>query len=137
MAKATKAAAPLEKTAAPQDKKEETKTPETPKKQVQAVEFPQATETNVPPSTGKLDMLLDMDVPVTVTMGHTQIPVRRLLQLGPGSVLKLDRLVDAPVDLYLKESKFAEADVVVVDNKFALRIRQIIEAVSAPEAKVQ
>lgn len=77
---------------------------------------------------GQLDVLLDMDVPVTVILGSTQIPVRRLLQLGPGSVLKLDKALEAPADLYLKDSKFAEADVVVVDNRFAVRVRQIVKA---------
>jgi flagellar motor switch protein FliN/FliY len=67
-----------------------------------------------------------MDVPVTVVLGTTQIPVRRLLQLGPGSVLKLEKSIEAPADLYLKDARFAEADVVVVDNQFAIRIKQIL-----------
>ena len=61
-----------------------------------------------------------------MVLGQTQIPVRRLLQLGPGSVLKLEKPIEAPADLYLKDSKFAEADVVVVDNRFAVRIRKIV-----------
>jgi flagellar motor switch protein FliN/FliY len=67
-----------------------------------------------------------MNVPVTVTVGRTEIPIRRLLQLGPGSVLHLDKPIDEPADLYLKDAKFASADVVVVDGKFAVRIKQII-----------
>jgi flagellar motor switch protein FliN/FliY len=67
-----------------------------------------------------------MSVPVSITIGQVEIPVRQLLQLGPGSVLKLDKPIEAPVDLFLKETKFATADVVVVDNRFAVRIRQII-----------
>jgi flagellar motor switch protein FliN/FliY len=69
-----------------------------------------------------------MDVPVAVVLGTTQIPVRRLLQLGPGSVLKLEKSIEAPADLYLKDAKFAEAEVVVVDNQFAIRIKQILGA---------
>ena len=98
------------------------------KKQVQSVEFPEAVETEAASSTGNFDILLDMNVLVTVTIGQTEIPVRRLLQLGPGSVLKLDKPIDAPADLYLKDAKFASADVVVVDGKFAVRIKQIIGA---------
>jgi len=71
---------------------------------------------------------LEESTPVTVTLGTTRIPVRRLLQLAPGSVLKLDRSVDAPAELYLKDSKFAEAEVVIVDNHFAVRITQIVKA---------
>ena len=96
------------------------------KKQVQSVEFPEAVETEGAGSTGNLDILLDMNVPVTVTVGRTEIPIRRLLQLGPGSVLQLDKPIDEPADLYLKDAKFASADVVVVDGKFAVRIKQII-----------
>jgi flagellar motor switch protein FliN/FliY len=91
----------------------------------QAAEFPEAQEGEVTSSAGQFDILLDMDVPVTVVLGSTQIPVRRLLQLGPGAVLKLDKEVAAPAELFLKDSKFAEADVVVVDDRFAVRIKKI------------
>jgi flagellar motor switch protein FliN/FliY len=96
--------------------------------QAHAVEFPEAPEGAATGSAGQLDILLDMDVPVTVVLGETQIPVRRLLQLGPGAVLKLDKPIEAPADLYLKDSKVAEAEVVVVENRFAVRIKQITGA---------
>jgi flagellar motor switch protein FliN/FliY len=95
------------------------------KTQVQSVELPEVPEGGGGTATGKLDILLDMDVPVTVVLGATQIPVRRLLQLGPGAVVNLAKPIEAPADLYLKDAKFAEADVVVVDNRFAVRIRKI------------
>ena len=95
------------------------------RKLAHAAEFPEAHENEVNESSGQFDILLDMDVPVTVVLGTTQIPVRRLLQLGPGAVLGLEKAIGAPVDLFLKDSRFAEADVVVVDNHFAVRIRQI------------
>ena len=50
-----------------------------------------------------IDILLDMNVSVTVTIGETSIPVRRLLQLAPGSVIRLDKALDEPVDLYLSK----------------------------------
>jgi len=93
---------------------------------VNSVELPEVSEGEVEGSGGQLDILLDMDVAVTVVLGATQIPVRRLLQLGPGAVLTLDKSIEAPVDLYLKDSKFAEAEVVVVDNRFGVRIKQIV-----------
>jgi flagellar motor switch protein FliN/FliY len=98
------------------------------KKVAQAAQFPEVQENGVTASGGQFDILLDMDVPVTVVLGTTQIPVRRLLQLGPGAVLKLEKEIEAPVDLFLKDSRFAEADVVVVDDHFAVRIRQITGA---------
>lgn len=95
---------------------------------VHAAAFPEAPESGKAEATGQLDLLLDMDVPVTVVLGSAQIPIRRLLQLGPGAVLKLQKSIEAPADLYLKDSKFAEADVVVVENRFAVRIKQITGA---------
>ncbi len=98
------------------------------RKLAHAAEFPEAHENEVTGSGGQFDILLDMDVPVTVVLGTTHIPVRRLLQLGPGAVLRLEKAIDAPIDLFLKDSRFAEADVVVVDDHFAVRIRQITGA---------
>jgi flagellar motor switch protein FliN/FliY len=102
---------------------------------VQSVEFPEAPQGAVGTGAGQLDILLDMDIPITVVLGSTQIPVRRLLQLGPGSVLQLGKPIEAPADLFLKDSKFAEADVVVVEDRFAVRIRQIVGAASAAAAQ--
>jgi flagellar motor switch protein FliN/FliY len=96
------------------------------KTKAQTVEFTEAAETGVTGATGSIDILLDMTIPVTVTIGSTQIPIRRLLQLGPGSVVKLDKSVDMPMDLYLKETKFATGNIVVVDGKFAVKIKQIL-----------
>jgi len=96
--------------------------------QAHPVEFPEAPQDAPAGAGGQIDILLDMDVPVTVILGATRVPVRRLLQLGPGSVLKLDKPVEAPAELFLKDSKFAEAEVVVVDNRFAVRITQIVKA---------
>ena len=107
------------------------------KTQAQSVEFSEATETETAGAGTNIDILLDMSVPVTVAVGQTEISIQRLLQLGPGSVLKLDKPIDAPADLYLKDTKFATGDVVVVDGRFGVRIKQILSADAAanpPEA---
>jgi flagellar motor switch protein FliN/FliY len=105
----------------------------------QKVDLEEATpgQTGGADSTGRLDIILDMNVPVTVTIGQTQVPVRKLLQLGPGSVLKLDKPVDMPADLFLKDIRFGTADVVVVDGRFAVRIKQIIGAGNDDKAEEQ
>lgn len=104
-----------------------TETPQADSKtQVQSVEFSEAVETEPASASGSIDILLDVNISVTVAIGQTEIPVRRLLQLGPGSVLKLDKPVDAPADLYLKDTKFATGNIVVVDDRFAVRIKQIL-----------
>jgi len=107
---------------------------DTDKTQVQPVDFPDVSDTNPVASTGQFDIFLDVDAAVTVVLGKVEIPVRRLLQLGPGAVLELDKSIEAPVDLYLQESKFAEGDVVVVDDCFAIRIKQIMGLENASEA---
>lgn len=106
------------------------------RKQAHAVEFPEAPEqATAAAAGGQFDILLDMDVPVTVVLGVAEIPVRRLLQLGPGAVLKLEKPIEAPAELFLKDSKFAEADVVVIDNRFAVRIKRITGAAAAGQAE--
>jgi len=95
------------------------------KKQAQSVEFSEAVESE-PAGGGSIDILLDMNVPVTVTVGRTEMPVQRLLQLGPGSVIALDKPIDEPAELYLKDTKFATGNIVVVDGRFAIRIEQIL-----------
>ena len=98
----------------------------TSKAQAQSVELSEASDTQEVSASGNVDILLDMNVPITVAIGDTNISVRRLLQLGPGSVLKLEKSVDAPADIYLKDTKFATGNVVVVDEKFAIRVKQIL-----------
>lgn len=96
------------------------------KTQAQSVEFSEATDTNATGSNASLDILLDMDVPVTVAVGQAKVTIQQLLQFGPGSVLKLDKSIDAPVDLYLEDTMFATGTIVVVDDKFAVRINEIL-----------
>ena len=96
------------------------------KKQAQSVELSEAGESSVSGPGGSIGILLDMNVPVTVTIGQTEIPVKRLLQLGPGAVLKLNKPINEPIDLYLSDSKFATGSVVVVDGRFAVKITQIL-----------
>ena len=119
-----------------QDQQENTEQPDS-KKQAQSVEFAEAAESasGGAGSGASLDILLDMNIPVTAAVGQTEIAVRRLLQLGPGSVLKLDKPIDEPADLYLKDTKFATGNVVVVDGQFAVRIEQILGAGAAVAAE--
>ena len=96
------------------------------KTQVQAVEFPEAQEAGKPGAGTSIDVLLDMTVPITVVIDETEVSVQQVLQLGPGSVLKLNKSVETPVDLYLKDVKFATASVVVIEDRFAVRIKEIL-----------
>ena len=80
--------------------------------QAQTAEFSEAGETSPDGKGTSIDLLLDMEVPVTVAIGRTEIPIQRLLQLSPGSVLKLNKPIDMPADLYLKDTRFATGSIV-------------------------
>jgi flagellar motor switch protein FliN/FliY len=105
------------------------------KVQAQAVEFTPAAEGGGSGVTSSLDILLDMDVPVTVAVGQTELSIQKLLKLSPGTVIKLNKPISEPVDLYIKNARFATGQVVVVDDKFAIKIKEILgaTAVAAPE----
>lgn len=108
-----------------QDQQEDTSQQDD-KTQAQSVEFSEAVGSEATTGAGSIDVLLAMDVEVTVVIGQTELPVKRLLQLGPGSVLKLDKSIDEPADLYLRDTKFATGNVVVVDGRFAIRIKEVL-----------
>jgi flagellar motor switch protein FliN/FliY len=94
--------------------------------QVMEVELPEAHDQPSPENLSNIDMLLDMTLPISVSLGTGHVPIGKLLQLGPGSVLQLDRQVGEPADLYIRDTKVATGDIVVVDEKFAIRVRQVI-----------
>jgi flagellar motor switch protein FliN/FliY len=80
-------------------------------------------ETNV--DMRNLDLLLDIELPVVVRMGHTEMSLGGLLKLTPGSILELNRPADSPVDLLVNGKQIAKGEVVVVDGNFAFRITEI------------
>lgn len=73
-----------------------------------------------------LDLVLDISMPVTVELGRASMAVKDLLQLRTGSVVELNRMAGEPVDLYVRDVRFARGEVVVVDNNFGLRITEIM-----------
>jgi len=90
------------------------------------VELSEAEQNQTSKGSGSIDLLLGMNVPVTVAIGQKQIPVQKLLQLGPGSVLELDKSINEPVELYLRGSKFATGEIVIVQERFAVKIKNVI-----------
>jgi flagellar motor switch protein FliN/FliY len=115
-----------ETTEAVEEKQESGTAQEDSKTQAQSAEFSEVNATGDTGADGSIDLLLDVDIAVTVAIGKTEIPVRRLLRLGPGSVLELDKSIGEPVDLYLRDTRFATGSVVVVDGRFAVKIQQIL-----------
>ena len=74
---------------------------------------------------GNLELLLDIQLPVVVRMGQTEMQMGELLKLTPGSILELNRSADAPVELLVNGKLIAKGEVVVVDGNFAFRITEI------------
>jgi flagellar motor switch protein FliN/FliY len=77
------------------------------------------------PDSGNLELLLDIQLPVVVRMGQTEMQMGELLKLTPGSILELNRSADAPVELLVNGKLIAKGEVVVVDGNFAFRITEI------------
>jgi flagellar motor switch protein FliN/FliY len=73
-----------------------------------------------------LDMVLEIPVTISLEVGHTQIPIRNLLQLNQGSVVELDRLAGEPLDVKVNGTLIAHGEVVVVNEKFGIRLTDII-----------
>lgn len=73
-----------------------------------------------------LDMVLDVPVTVSVELGSTQLPMREVLELTEGSVIQLDKEADAPVELFVNSRLIARGEVVVVEDRFGIKITEII-----------
>jgi flagellar motor switch protein FliN/FliY len=73
-----------------------------------------------------LGLLADVEVSLSVELGAISLPLRRLLDLHPGTVLDLARSVDAPVDILVNGRLLARGDVIMVDGEMSVRIAEIV-----------
>lgn len=73
-----------------------------------------------------IDLLMDVDLPVSIELGRTKLSIADILALGPGSVVELNKLAGEPVDLLVNNKAVAKGEVVVVDENFGLRITQLM-----------
>jgi flagellar motor switch protein FliN/FliY len=79
-----------------------------------------------PGSLNDFDMILDIPVQITVELGRTKLSIRNLLQLAHGSVVELDGLAGEPMDVLVNGTLIAQGEVVVVNDKFGIRLTDII-----------
>ena len=79
-----------------------------------------------PTAANNLDLILDIPVHLTVELGRTKIAIRNLLQLAQGSVVELDGLAGEPMDVLVNGYLIAQGEVVVVNDKFGIRLTDII-----------
>ncbi len=91
---------------------------------------------NGPKGDGKrnLDLLLDVEIPIAVEVGRTQMTLDEVLRLVPGSVIALDKKAEEPVDLRVNGKLVARGEVVLVDDSYGLRITQIVDAAGRIES---
>jgi flagellar motor switch protein FliN/FliY len=73
-----------------------------------------------------LDVILDVPVTLSLEVGRTRIPIRNLLQLTQGSVVELERAAGDPLDVYVNGTLVAHGEVVVVNDKFGIRLTDVI-----------
>jgi flagellar motor switch protein FliN/FliY len=75
-----------------------------------------------------IDLLMDVSLRVTVELGRTRMQLARILELQHGSVVELDRLAGDPVDVLVNDRLVARGEVVVVDDKFGVRITEMVSS---------
>ncbi|HAT8179018.1 TPA: flagellar motor switch protein FliN [Legionella pneumophila] len=81
---------------------------------------------NTDPGNEKLELILDIPVSVTVEIGRTKMTIRNLLQLNQGGIVALDRLAGDPLDVLVNGTLVAHGEVVVVNDKFGVRLTDIV-----------
>jgi len=79
-------------------------------------------------ATNDIDLILDIPVQLTVELGRTKIPIRNILQLAQGSIVELDGLSGAPMDVLVNGCLIAQGEVVAVNEKFGIRLTDIVTA---------
>lgn len=100
---------------------------------VQTAEQP-STKTSAPPSISdsvgsqdsNLDRILDIPLVLSAQLGNTRMLIKDLLQLGPGSIVELDKLAGEPLEVLVNERLVARGEVVMVNEKFGIRLTDVI-----------
>jgi flagellar motor switch protein FliN/FliY len=78
------------------------------------------------PKTSDIDHLLDIPLRVSIELGRTRIAIGELLELGPGSVIELDKAAGEPLDILVNGRPVARGEAVVVNDKFGVRITDVL-----------
>jgi flagellar motor switch protein FliN/FliY len=75
----------------------------------------------------KIDMLIDLSLPVAIELGKTNMMIKDILELERGSIIEFDKMASEPVDILINGKKMAEGEVVVIDKHFGIRITSLTE----------
>jgi len=93
---------------------------------VSPAEFAPLTADTSGSSATNLDLLMGVTMRVTVELGRTKMTIEEILELGPGAVIELDKLAGEPVDVLINDRLIAKGEVVVIDDRFGVRITEVI-----------
>ncbi len=88
--------------------------------------FPKLAPGSTTSANHDIDMILDIPVQLTVELGRTRIPIKQILQLAQGSVIELDALAGEPMDVLVNGCLIAQGEVVVVNEKFGIRLTDVV-----------
>jgi flagellar motor switch protein FliN len=80
-----------------------------------------------------LNLILDVAVTLALEVGRARMSVRELLQLAPGAIVELDRLANEPLDVLVNGVRIARGEVVVVNDKFGIRLTDVVSATERME----
>lgn len=97
--------------------------------EAQAAQFSEMSSDNRGTGGKDIDFLLDIPLDVTVELGRTRMLIKDLLQLGQGSVVELEKLAGEPMEILVNNKLVARGEVVVVNEKFGVRLTDIISPV--------
>ncbi len=100
---------------------------------VRHADFQQLSSSADTGETKNIELLMDVDLPVSIELGRTKMRISDILNLAPGSIVELDKLVGEPVDLLVNRKCVARGEVVVVEESFGLRITQLV----SPEERLR
>ncbi|MDM7994862.1 MAG: flagellar motor switch protein FliN [Acidobacteriota bacterium] len=80
---------------------------------------------NNPAGNWNIDLLLDVELPISVSFGHCEMALKDVLKLGSGSVIELDKAVNDPVSIIVNHKPIAKGEVVMVEGNYGVRILEV------------
>lgn len=86
---------------------------------------------------GRIDMLGDVDLDVSIELGRTEMLVEDVLKLGPGAVVELDKLAGDPVDIHVNGRLVARGEVLVLNDNFCIRVSEIVANLEEQAAQIE
>ncbi len=101
--------------------------------EVKQADFQQLSSGSEEAESKNIELLMDVELPISIELGKTKMNIADILGLAPGSIVELDKLVGEPVDLLVNQRCVAKGEVVVVEENFGLRITQLV----SPEERLR